>query len=282
MPWATIGDISDEIAQAGSEEEAYEIAYRRGLLEDGEKLDGTQEKTVLLNDGFLGTPLFGTRTSVVMIGFNHDVKSEDGTRAGITFAFADSVAVRQMNSTQTNSGGWKASELRDWLNSDFESLLSQELRSEVVNVVKMTNNVGETASMHSGVVGPSDDRFWLLSVSECLGDCSSADNWQGEYSYLFDIAHEEGDQYEAFRNAGVHTPSEDGFPILERACVVKDAQELIDDDELDRWWLRSPSAYTSGDFATESDSEHGNTKRNLPDGNRAASGLYGVSPCFCV
>lgn len=261
--WSELSDISAEIAEAGSYEEAIEIARRRGILGEHDRLDGTQEKTVTLSNG--------VETSVHIIGFNHDIRGDGVKKAGITFAFADSVAAYSMNESPSNDGGWKYSEMRSWLNEDFISLLPTDLLDVIVPVIKQTNNAGQAHD--AGCVTPTLDALWLLSVTECLGDVWTG----GENAYLGGIAGAEGDQYEVYANLDIHASSPEGNSILERRCLVEYPPEGLIHGESGRWWLRSPSAYTSSDFASENFGGAGE-----PDGNRNADEAWGVAPCFCI
>ncbi len=107
--WDELSRISAEIGAAGDEAAAIEVAKKYNLCTPEGKLDGTQVKSVALADG--------TQTTVQIVGFAHDDKTAGG-KAGITFIFGDCVGEAPMNSTDTNAGGWEASQMRAYLNGD--------------------------------------------------------------------------------------------------------------------------------------------------------------------
>ena len=133
--WDELSRISDEIGKASDESAAVEIAKKYNLTTKDGKLDGTQTKSVTLTDG--------TRTAVQIAGFAHDEKT-DGGKAGITFIFKDCIGEHDMNSSNTNAGGWERSQMRSYLSSEGLNLLPADLKENVVEVSKLTNNVCET------------------------------------------------------------------------------------------------------------------------------------------
>lgn len=115
--WEELSEISEEISKEATEEDAIEVAKKYNLVNSDGELDGTQTKTVQLTDG--------TTATVQIAGFLHDDKA-DGGKAGVTFIFKDCIGEHDMNSSNTNAGGWEASQMRSYLNSDA---LSAPIRS---------------------------------------------------------------------------------------------------------------------------------------------------------
>lgn len=72
-----------------------------------------------------------------------------------------------MNSTDTNAGGWEASQMRAYLNGDWRTQLPQDLDAVIVPVDKLSNNVGETDAVSA--VTTTSDALWLFSLSELAG-----------------------------------------------------------------------------------------------------------------
>ena len=212
--WDELSQISAEIAAANDEAGGIEVAKKYNLCTPDGKLDGTQVKSVTLTDG--------TQTTVQIIGFNHDDKTGGG-KAGISFIFGDAIAEMPMNSSATNAGGWEASQLRSYLNSDGMSLLPQELAGKIVAVDKLTNNVGATEDISS--VSATSDKLWLLSATELCGVIS----WYGEgYSYD-NIFNAEGAEYKLNRDMAVS-------PMDANDILVK-----MGSSGSCNWWGRSPN-----------------------------------------
>ena len=109
-----------------------------------------------------------------------------------------------MNDSGTNRGGWDASDMRRWLNTEFLELCSDELQSVIRPVVKLTSAGGESKEIVKSI-----DRIFILSEKEVFGRVI--------YS-----APGEGHWYEYFRLEDV--------PYF----------ALNEDDTAVWWWLRSP------------------------------------------
>jgi len=255
--WDELSQISNEIAAAGSEDAAIEVAKRYNLCTPDGKLDGTQVKSVTLSDG--------TQTAVQIAGFAHDDKTSGG-KAGITFIFGESIAEAPMNTTDTNAGGWEGSQMRAYLNSDGMALLPDELSSVVVPVDKLSNNVGETETTSSVTV--TSDSLWLFSLPELGGNVPEDRIGDGYglyediYVRVFDAA---GFQYKLFRDAGVSMSNSDN------AILVK-----TQTDTYSFWWLRTSDSRDSYNFLRVD--QHG----YVPAGGDAADFQRGVVPGFCI
>lgn len=95
----------------------------------------------------------GVSYEAVLIGLDHDGENT------ATFLILGPVARREMNSTTTNIGGWEASEMREWLNSDF--LNSLDNKEYIKPVTKITNNQNVNK-----VLTETTDSIFLLSATE--------------------------------------------------------------------------------------------------------------------
>jgi hypothetical protein len=214
--WDELKRLSRAIADARNNEDWLEIARQYHLVDEDGKLQG-DEKVVTFDDGW--------RTSVRILGFRHDVMA-DGGRSGITFEFADVPITHWMNTDWTNAEGWEKSHMREWLNSEFLSSLPSGLQSCIESVKKETNNVGRVESEDdTSVVTATDDKLWLLSMTEVYGSTTGV--WS---SATYDA---EGTQYKLYADQGVTTKNY-GF------CAKGGADYW--------WWLRSPNAGDSGSF----------------------------------
>ena len=245
--WDELSQISAEIGAAGDEAAAIEVAKKYNLCTPEGKLDGTQVKSVTLADG--------TQTTVQIIGFAHDDKTGGG-KAGITFIFGDCVAEASMNPTDTSAGGWEASQMRAYLNSDWRAQLPEDLSAVIVPVDKLTNNVGETQNASS--VTATSDLLWLSSITELCG----AIDWYKDSAYN-DVLNAEGSKYKLFRDTAVNS-------MVSTEILVRKLQ-----GSSGIWWVRSPHSGSSVVFQRVDSS-------GVLGGGNGAGESYGVVPGFCI
>ncbi len=245
--WDELAQISDEIGAAGDEAAAIEVAKKYNLCTPEGKLDGTQVKLVTLTNNMT--------VPVQIVGFAHDDKTAGG-KAGITFMFGDAIAEAPMNQTDTNAGGWEASQMRAYLNGDGMALLPEDLKKVVAPVDKLTNNVGETQDVSA--VTTTSDSLWLLSAAEL---CGSID-WYSDPSYNA-VLNAEGFEYQLFRDTAVDSSNANDI-------LVKNYQ-----NSPGGWWERSPiPGYSVGFQFVSSD--------GYPISSGYASDSNGVVPGFCL
>ena len=207
----------------------------------------------------------GTQTTVQIVGFAHDDKTAGG-KAGITFIFGDCVGGAPMNSTDTNAGGWEASQMRAYLNGDWRTQLPQDLDAVIVPVDKLSNNVGETDAVSA--VTTTSDALWLFSLSELAGAVPAGRTGEGyglfEEGYV-DVLDAAGSQYGLFCDMGVGTGNS------ENACLVKTRT-----DTYAFWWLRTSEPRDGYCFLRVD--QHGYT----PSGSDGASCANYMVPGFCI
>lgn len=121
----------------------------------------------------------GTDYQFQIIGFNHDTKTAGGT-AGITFQMVDCMnATAQMNSSNTNNGGWTSCAMRtSVLNSIFSSLPA-DLQKAIKAVNKLTS-----AGNQSATINTTSDKLFLLSEVEIFGSTTYSKSGEGsQYAY---------------------------------------------------------------------------------------------------
>ncbi len=257
-PRAALNDYSwDELARI-SRNMAYDAgtiaktvdAYH--LVARSSDPDGVQRKEITLKNGLT--------IKVRVVGVSHDVSSDGSKRHGLTFMTNDCVALRSMNASGKNAGGWERSDLRAWLNGDFISLLPDDLASLLQPTQKLTNNVGKTTSTSS--VTTTVDKVWAPSLVELVGaDQVSGVDWPAQYADADQIFNKEGSQYEY--TAG---------------CLASDPNDTLIMDwngQLVSWWERSPHPGFDTYFK-------GVSTMGVPvEGEDPAQSL-GVVACFCV
>ena len=297
--WEEIAQISKLISEKGDQNGAIEIAEKYHLCTADGKLDGTQTKDITLSDG--------TQTKVMIMGFNHDDKSDGSGKAGITFIFANDVAKRNMfekedldalfqkikdNGAATIS--WEDTSLRSWLSDSFTSELPSDLSSQIVSVDKtdavmpLVSHESYRGGIYADIDQNSDttattasDKLWLPAYVE-VGSPNDLGlyNTSGFYSYPL----QEGSQYQLFRDAGV----EQGTPNSIFGTY----------DQSGGWWLRTWSTYRSEDGLNPcflgvcaSDSKGGTAAyRNdcqpysyaSDDYGKPKDPFMGVRPAFCI
>ena len=86
------------------------------------------------------------------------------TACGFVLEFADIVTSRQMNSNDTNTGGWPATKLRTYINSTMYDALPTELKEAIKNT-KVVSGHGTNDSANF----TSTDKLYLLSSKEVYG-----------------------------------------------------------------------------------------------------------------
>lgn len=151
----------------------------------------------------------GTNYEVQIIGFNHDDKVSGG-KAAYSFQLVDCLnQTQQMNTSNTNTGGWNGSAMRGRM-STYKSQLPAALRN-VIKTVKKKSGTGGGSS--SGTQQTNDDLF-LLSEIEIFGTTT------------YSVAGE-GTQYEWYKAGNSRIKKVNG--------------------SADYWWERSPySGVTTG------------------------------------
>lgn len=278
--WEEIAQISKLISKKGDQNGAIEIAKKYHLCTADGKLDGTQTKDVTLSDG--------TQTKVMIMGFNHDDKSDGSGKAGITFIFADDIAKKNMferadldnlfqkiQDDGSASISWENASLRSWLSDSFSNELPSDLREQIVSVDKADAVMPWVSftidSYYGGGIGAelnddpdlmttttTSDKLWVPSFVELA---PLSDYLMSNWTYLL----QEGSQYQLFNDAGVtaDTPNR----IL----------GTYDSPDGGGWWLRSWSTY--GDRFTGKDDHMLNPCFRCTDSNGDGEAVACESKC---
>lgn len=229
-------------------------------------------KQVTLN-GTVGSCTFSNySTYAFIIGFNHNSSREGSNKihfqlaktalsGGTDICFTDSSynssgssAAFRMNTSNTNSGGWEDSYMRNSIcgtsktstSGRFMGAIPSALRNALKSVTKYTDNTGN-ASTSSSAVTATTDYIFLLSEYEVFGSCSIANSneasRQQQYAY-----YSAGNSKVKYRHTSTSSTAD--------------------------WWLRSANRSDSISFANVSTNGYVN-------GYYASSSL-GVAPGFCV
>ena len=256
--WATIKAVSDK----GEGANYWSIGDRKAVT-----LNGTVGHLTLSN----------YTTYAFIIGFNHNASVEGANRihfqlaktalsGGTDVCFCDNqygpdsgwsspgAGYFVMNASNTNSGGWKSSQMRTNIcgtslssySGTIIAVIPAALRAVLKSVTKYTDNTGGKSTSASAVTATTD-YFFLLSELEVFGSISYGNtnekNKQAQYAY-----YSAGNSKIKYKHNGTSTAA--------------------------RWGLRSPRASNSTSFVIVS-----------TDGTVSAIGAYpslGFAPGFCV
>lgn len=255
--WQELSGISQEISAAENSTDAIAIANRYGLVDADGTIPGNARKDIEFN----GIPLH-----VQLVGINHDELADGSGYAGLTFMFSEVTTSKPMNDEPYTDGGWKASDMRAYLNSNFMDMLPADLAELIVPVTKYTNNTGGTKD--PSAVTPTEEKVWLFSYCELTGERARLTFSEG-YRFLADIMNAEGSQYDYFKQQGV-------MPQSAAECLIR-----LKESEADYWWLRSasPDVSLADEIVT--------FNRVGPNGDpfhfaAACTETSGVLPGFCL
>ena len=173
------------------------------------------------------------------------------TACGFVVEFADIITEQPFNSTNTNVGGWKDSELRTYINNT----IYKSLPSDLQNVITTTKVISSHGSTSGETNFETQDKLYLLSAREVWEDGTS------NQLSANDTAYSNTKQLDYYKNKGVTTPNYAG------------ARKQYNGGNL-AWWLRSASSDNTNYFLRVG---------NIGDWNYFyASTSYGVSPAFRI
>ena len=242
--WTTIREVSD----AGQGANYWSIGDRKAVT-----LNGTVGHLTLSN----------YTTYAFIIGFNHNASVEGANRihfqlgktalsGGTDVALCDSKygytgsdAAFRMNTTNTNSGGWNNSYMRNTICPAFKNVLPAALKNAIKSVTKYTDNTGNSSA--ASAVTATTDEIFLLAEYEVLGTISRGNtnekSKQAQYAY-----YSAGNSKIKYKHNRTSTAA--------------------------NWWLRSPCASNSTNFVRVYDDGMVDTG--------SANVSRGFAPGFCV
>ena len=163
-------------------------------------------KAVTLNGQVGDFKTFSNQTVYVYIlGFNHNASVEgnntihfqfafDALTDGINIAFIDaqytasvsSTNAFRMNTSQTNSGGWKNSYMRNTLVPQFINAMPSDLQAVLKNVNKYTDNGTGSSHQSSSDITSTSDKVFLLSEYEIFGARTYANQYEQNSQLQYD------------------------------------------------------------------------------------------------
>ena len=204
---------------------------------------------------------FGTHTlRIANMSTPSECSTEDfsQTACGFVLEFADIITNHKMNPYEESGtlgngsiGGWPASELRTYVNSDIYNVLPSELKSGIIDTIVVSGH-GETSGETNYT---STDKLFLLSVHEV---------WEKEETNSInnhDTDWDQTRQLDYYSNLGVTTSNYSGAIKLNNGSSYS-------------WWLRSPDSALDSDFSVVvSDGRWYSDTSHYP---------HGVSPAFRI
>ena len=143
------------------------------------------------------------------------------TACGFVVEFADVISNHAMNSTNTNVGGWPASEMRTYLNETVYNALPSDLQN-VIATTKVISSHGPTAGEDNFI---SNDKLYLLSCEEVYGDFASS------FQATYDTSVGTSRQLDYYKKMAVTMDSNN--------AAIKQYNGTNSN-----WWLRSAYYYT--------------------------------------
>ena len=224
----------------------YTLAEFYGIMETGKAKDyfavGDKIKIVPTTTVFADTSII-----MQVAGFNHFKKMGGDDFAGVVFTMLGIMnATHQMNSQNTNVGGWASCGMRTWLNETIFAALPRQWQS-MIKVVQVRSSVGDTKAD----ISISNDRLFLLSRAEVGFNVN-------------DVPYKD----EVDPNAENVT-----FALFtDNNSRIKKTYNGT--GSASNWWLRSPEASSSSSFAFVL--YNGGSYINY------ASNSYGVAFGFCI
>ena len=247
--WEQIAEASNK----GVASKIWKVGDRKEIV-----LNGTMSKLTFNN----------YHTYAFIIGFDHNAELEGkhrihfqlaktalsgGTDICFTSGFSDDSDF-YMNTSNTNSGGWEGSYMRNNIlgtsktsySGGFIGVLPSALRNVLKSVTKYTDNTGGGSTSSDAVTATTDYAF-LLSEYEAFGGCAYANSNEASRQQQY-----------AYYAAGNSKVKRD-YSGTGRAVG---------------WWFRSPNRSNSTNFV--------NVNRSGNVSSTAAYYSLGVAPGFCV
>ena len=120
-----------------------------------------------------------TDYQIDIIGKNHDTYASGG-KAPLTFQLHDCYGeTKNMNSSNTNSGGWTSCAMRSTHLPAILALMPTEVQNGIREVNKLTS-----AGSQSATINTTADKLFLLSEIEIFGSVSYSKSGEGtQYDY---------------------------------------------------------------------------------------------------
>ena len=165
---------------------------------------------------------FGTHTIRIANTSTPDECATEGfsqTACGFVLEFADIITKHNMNSSNTNVGGWPASELYTYVQNDIYNALPSDLKSKIIDTYVVSGHGSSDSANFTSI-----DKLYLLSTKEVWGN-----------QVTNDTAEAETRQLDYYKEKGVTTSNYSG--------AIKQYN-----GSNSYWWLRAAYSYFSDLF----------------------------------
>lgn len=168
------------------------------------------------------------------------------TACGFVLEFEDIITNRDMNSTKTNDGGWPASAMYTYVNTDLYNILPTDLKNVIIDTTVVS---GHGSSNDNNLT--SIDKLYLLAPSEIYSDWSS--------NGIYDSA--------------TNTTRQLDFYFKKNVSISLNTQSASKYN--DYWWLRTAHSKNNINFFRVNNNGE-------PWYNCSSTELNGVSPAFRI
>lgn len=203
------GQTSDTKSVSVVDSYALELSFLKGNFADNDWTSiieachsGSVPNTWIVGNSKSMT-INGTNYQIDIIGKNHDTYASGG-KAPLTFQLHDCYAnTKNMNSSNTNSGGWTGCAMRSTHLPAILALMPTEVQNGIREVNKLTS-----AGNNSSTINTTADKLFLLSEVEIFG------------SAIYSVAGE-GTQYDYYKAGNSKVKKQNGSAA--------------------EWWERSPT-----------------------------------------
>ena len=193
---------------------------------------------------------YGTHTVRIANTSTPNECSIDGfsqTACGFVLEFADIITKHTMNDTYTNVGGWPATSMRTFVNSDIYNVMPSEIKNAIIDTTVVSGH-GNTSGEENFT---STDKLYLLTPKEIYTNFSSSGDSAKDLTRTLDY----------YTSIGVTTSNYSG--------AIKKNETSVS-----YWWLRT------ADFGNYS--SFYNVASNGAYINYSANSTYGVAPAFRI
>lgn len=223
-------------------------------------------KSIVLNGAVVGYTFSNLTVNAFILGFNHNSAKEGANKIHFQIGKIGTTAVAlcdsqynnygssagfRMNTSNTNSGGWNGSYMRNTvlgnangpttpLANSLMAALPSDLRAVMQPVTKYTDNTGNSSNS-SGNVTATTDYLFLLAEFEVFGTRSGANQYEQNSQAQYDY-YKAGNSRVANNHSAVSTAV--------------------------WWWLRSPYGSNNSFQNVNADGSNGNIIANYCAGVR--------------
>ena len=121
------------------------------------------------------------------------------TACGFVLEFADIITTHKMNDTNTNVGGWPATSMRTFVNTDIYNAIPSEIKNAIIDTTVVSGH-GSTSGETNFT---STDKLYLLSTAEVWAQGSSN-------TIEYDTARDVTRQLDYYKNLGTSTSNYSG------------------------------------------------------------------------